>query len=87
MEEEVDVIGVELGEDGSALGVEFDETFDDIGLSLSESVSRRFLLTGAYDISFNNILCSLLISLTLVLWNNTFVELLLPTSTISPVTV
>ena len=67
MKEYVDVIGVELGEDRSAVGVEFDVAFDDIGLSHSDSFPRRFSLTGAYDISFNNVLFSLLISLSSLL--------------------
>ena len=70
MEEYVDVIGVELGEDRSSMGIEFEVAFDNIGLSLFDSVLRRFSLTGAYDISFNNILFSLLISLLSLLFTS-----------------
>ena len=70
MEGYVDVIGVELDEDISAVGVEFDVAFDDIGLSRFDSVLRRFSLTGAYDISFNNTIFSLLISLSSLLFTS-----------------
>ena len=70
MEEYVNVIGVELGEDRSTVGVDFDVAFNDIGLSVSDSVPRRFTITGANGISFNNILFFMLISLSSLLFTS-----------------
>ena len=52
-------------------------SFDYTGLSRFESILRRFLLTGALDISFNNIFFSLLISLLRLLLTSRWMTLVL----------
>ena len=62
-----EAISVEMDGNKSAMGIEFDVVFDDIGPSLLGSILRHISLRGAFDISFYNIFFLLLILFSILL--------------------